>query len=409
MANKYIEDIRKQFPALQAQVNSYPLAYLDNAATTQKPDKMIAGYVDYYCHMNANVHRGVHFLSESATNAYENSRAKVQSFINAPAASQCVFVRGTTEAINLVATSFGQKFVKSGDEILISMMEHHSNIVPWKLLCERTGAKLVAIPVTQTGELDLTNLDTLLNSKTKIVAVSHVSNSLGTINPIKKIIQQAHAKDIPVLIDGAQALAHIDVDVQDLDCDFYATSAHKCYGPMGIGILYAKQKWLDAMPPYQGGGEMILKVSLDQVTYQVPPFKFEAGTPSVADAIVWGTSIDYLKGLNREDIRKHEHALLKYATEKLSMIPGLKIYGTAPEKISIISFTLDNIHPHDIGTIANEYGVAIRTGHHCTMPLMDFFGIPGTARASMAMYNNEQDIDQLCNALLKVQEVFRRK
>lgn len=408
MVSKYIQEIRAQFPALNTKVNNYPLSYLDNAATTQKPETMIVSFADYYNTMNANVHRGVHFLSEHATEAYENARCKVQSFINAASPSQCVFVRGTTEAINLVASSFGQKFVHAGDEILISIMEHHSNIVPWRLLCERTGAKLIAIPITESGELDLSTLDTLLNTKTKIVALSHVSNSLGTINPVKKIIQKAHALNIPVLLDGAQALAHLDVDVQDLDCDFYATSAHKCYGPMGVGVLYAKQKWLEELPPYQGGGEMILKVTLDHITYQIPPFKFEAGTPSVADAIVWGASIDYLKSLDREEISMHEKALLKYATEKLQTIPGLKIYGTAPEKISIVSFTLDKIHPHDIGTIANEYGVAIRTGHHCNMPLMDFYGITGTARASMAMYNSEQDIDQLCDAVQRVQEVFRR-
>jgi len=407
-SDKYIEKIRSEFPALKTQVNAYPLAYLDNAATTQKPQTVIDTASKYYSTMNANVHRGVHFLSETATEAYELARTKVQRFINAKHHEECIFVRGTTEAINLVATSFGQKFVTSGDEILISGMEHHSNIIPWKLLCERTGAKLSIIPITETGELDLSNLDQLLKPNTKIVAVTHVSNALGTINPIKDIITRAHAKNIPVLIDGAQALAHLKVDVQDLDCDFYAASSHKAYGPMGIGTLYGKKKWLDQMPPYQGGGEMILQVTFDKVTYNALPHKFEAGTPSVGDAIAWGAAIDYMETLDREFIATHEQELLKYLTNKLRDIPGLKFYGTSSHKVGIVSFTLEQIHPHDIGTIVNEYGVAIRTGHHCNMPLMNFFGIPGTARASLAMYNNKTDIEQLCNALHKVQELFSR-
>ncbi|HSX19929.1 MAG TPA: cysteine desulfurase, partial [Gammaproteobacteria bacterium] len=334
---------------------------------------------------------------------------KVQKFINAAHSEECVFVRGTTEAINLVATSFGQQFVHAGDEVLISVMEHHSNLVPWKMLCDRTGAKLRAIPVTTSGELDLTNLDQLLTPKTKIVAITHVSNALGTINPIKEIVRRAHAKNIPVLVDGAQALAHIHVDVQDLDCDFYAASSHKCYGPMGIGVLYGKKKWLEQMPPYQGGGEMILKVTFENITYNHLPFKFEAGTPSVADAIGWGAAIDYMRSLDKDKLRQHEHDIYNYAMEKLQTIPGIKFYGTAKNKIGIISFTLDNIHPHDIGTIANQYGVAIRTGHHCSMPLMDFFDIPGTARASLAMYNNHNDVDQLCDAIDKACAMFQRK
>lgn len=407
-SDKYIEKVRNDFPALKTQVNAYPLAYLDNAATTQKPQTVIDASSNYYSTMNANVHRGVHFLSETATEAYELARTKVQRFINAKHHEECIFVRGTTEAINLVATSFGQKFVHSGDEILISGMEHHSNIIPWKLLCERTGAKLSVIPITEIGELDLSNLDQLLKPNTKIVAITHVSNSLGTINPIKDIITCAHAKNIPVLIDGAQALAHLKVDVQDLDCDFYAISSHKAYGPMGIGTLYGKKKWLDQMPPYQGGGEMILQVTFDKVTYNVSPHKFEAGTPSVGDAIAWGAAIDYIENLDRNLIETHEQELLKYLTNKLGDIPGLKFYGTSNHKVGIVSFTLEQIHPHDIGTIVNEYGVAIRTGHHCNMPLMDFLGIPGTARASLAMYNNKIDIEQLCNALYKVQELFGR-
>jgi len=405
---KYIEKIRKDFPALNTQVNSYPLAYLDNAATTQKPQVVIDALAKYYSTMNANVHRGVHFLSETATEAYELARSKVQRFINAKHSEECIFVRGTTEAINLVATSFGQKFVTSGDEILITGMEHHSDIVPWKLLCDRTGATLTIIPITKSGELDLSNLDQLLKPNTKIVAVTHVSNSLGTINPIKAIIQRAHDKNIPVLIDGAQALAHMNVDVQDLDCDFYAASSHKGYGPMGVGVLYGKKKWLEQMPPYQGGGEMILQVTFDKITYNVLPHKFEAGTPAVGDAIAWGAAIDYLQQLDRKFIAEHEQELLNYLTGKLQDIPGLQIYGTSSHKVAIVSFTLEQIHPHDIGTIVNEYGVAIRTGHHCNMPLMDFFGIPGTARASLAMYNNKTDIDQLCDALHKVKELFSR-
>ncbi len=407
-SDKYIEKIRNDFPALNTLVNAYPLAYLDNAATTQKPQAVLNALGNYYSTMNANVHRGVHFLSETATEAYEHTRTKVQRFINAKHSEECIFVRGTTEAINLVASSFGQQFVKNGDEILISAMEHHSNIVPWQLLCDRTGAKLSIIPVTESGELDLTNLDQLLKSNTKIVAITHVSNALGTINPIKDIIKRAHEKNIPVLIDGAQALAHIKVDVQDLDCDFYAISSHKAYGPMGIGALYGKKQWLDQMQPYQGGGEMILQVTFNKVTYNTLPHKFEAGTPSVGDAIAWGAAIDYIEALDRQFIATHENELLNYLTNRLQDISGIKFYGTSKNKVGIVSFTLEQIHPHDIGTIVNEYGVAIRTGHHCNMPLMDFFGIPGTARASLAMYNTKTDVDQLCNALYKVQELFNR-
>lgn len=407
--NDYIEKIRNDFPVLKTKVNNHPLVYLDNAASSQKPQVMLDAIDNYYTTMNANVHRGVHFLSECASEAYEMARTKVQHFINAKSHKECIFVRGATEAINLVAYSFGQKFVGPDDEILISMMEHHSNIVPWQLLCERTGAKLSVIPVNSNGELELSTLEQLLKPNTKIVAITHVSNSLGTINPVKEIIKQAHAKNIPVLIDGAQALAHLKVDVQDLDCDFYVASAHKAYGPMGIGILYGKEQWLEQMPPYQGGGEMILQVTFDKVTYNDLPHKFEAGTPAVAEAIAWGASIDYLQSLDRTKIMAHEQDLLAYATNKLQSIPGIKFYGTASEKISIISFILDKAHPHDIGTIVNEYGVAIRTGHHCTMPLMDFFGISGTARTSFAFYNTKNDVDMLCNALDKVQEIFNRR
>lgn len=406
---QYISNIQKDFPALATKVNGHDLVYLDNAATSQKPQQVIDAIDSYYSQINANVHRAVHFLSECATEAYEQARLKVSKFLNAKDPKECIFVRGTTEAINLVANSFGQAFVKADDEILISVMEHHSNIVPWKLLCERTGAKLKTIPVTENGELDLASLDALLTSKTKIVAITHVSNSLGTINPIKQIIAQAHAKNIPVLIDGAQAAAHQTIDVQDLDCDFYCASSHKSYGPMGIGVLYGKQKWLEQMPPYQGGGEMILQVTFEKITYNQLPYKFEAGTPSVADAIGWGAAIDYLANLDRAVIRQHEQDLLSYATRKLQELPDIKIYGTAKDKDPIISFTFGTIHPHDLGTIVNEFGVAIRTGHHCNMPLMDFLGISGTARASIAMYNDKEDIDRLCTALLQAQKVFTRK
>lgn len=405
----YITQIRKNFPTLHTKVGNHQLAYLDNAATTQKPQAVIDSLKNYYTSLNANVHRGVHFLSESATEAYEQAREKVQHFINAKESAECVFVRGTTEAINLVANSFGQAFIKAGDEILISMLEHHSNIVPWKMLCDRTGANLVVIPINNQGEIELDQFSKMLNAKTKMVAISHVSNSLGTINPIKKMIEIAHAQNIPVLIDGAQALAHLNVNVQDLDCDFYAASAHKCFGPMGIGILYGKRAWLEKIPPYQGGGEMILKVTFDDVIYNALPYKFEAGTPSVADAIAWGAAIDYIKGLDKHAVRMHEQILYEYAMDKLQTLPGIKFYGQAAHKVGIISFTLDGIHPHDIGTIANEYGVAIRTGHHCTMPLMDFYQIAGTARASLAMYNTVQEIDQLYMALERVQAMFHRR
>ena len=406
--NSYIVNIRNNFPALTTKVNSHQLVYLDNAATTQKPKQVIEALVNYYATINANIHRGVHFLSESATAAYEQTRRKLQKFINAEFSEECIFVRGTTEGINLVATSFGEKFVRAGDEILITVMEHHSNIVPWKMLCERTGAKLSVISITENGELDLASLDKLLKHHTKMVAITHISNSLGTINPIKDVIKKAHTQNIPGLVDGAQALPHLRIDVQDLDCDFYVTSAHKCYGPMGIGLLYGKRKWLEQLPPYHGGGNMILQVTFDKITYNTLPYKFEAGTPSVADAIAWGAAIDYLQQLNSEIIAKHEHDLYTYAMQKLGAIDGIKFYGMAPNKVGIISFTLENIHPHDIGTIANEYGVAIRTGHHCNMPLMDFFGITGTARASLAMYNINSDIDQLCLILDKAQQIFNR-
>ena len=403
-----MENIRADFPILREQINGYPLAYLDNAATTQKPQTVIDALTKYYTSMNANIHRGVHYLSEQATSAYEHTRVKIQQFINAPCAKNCIFVRGATEAINLVAASYGGLVVHSGDEILISQMEHHSNIVPWQILCERTGAQLKYIPLTNSGELDLTNLEQLLTAKTKIVAIVYASNSLGTVNPVKHIIKLAHSKNIPVLLDGAQATAHFTVDVQDLDCDFYVLSSHKMYGPTGIGVLYGKEELLEQMPPYQSGGDMILQVTMDKSSYHELPYKFEAGTPAIAAVIAFGAAIDYLANLDSNLIQQYEQDLLHYAEQQLANVPGVQIIGQAKHKISLVSFTLDNIHAHDIGSIVNQYGVAIRTGHHCTMPILDYYGLAATARASLAIYNNRQDIDQLCNALLKVRNMFSR-
>lgn len=396
------------FPALNVQVNGKRLAYLDNASTTQKPQSVIDTLSYYYQNLNANIHRGVHYLSEKATEQYELAREKVKNYINAEHAEECIFVRGTTEAINLVAFSYGQLAVKSGDEILITQMEHHANIVPWKMLCERTGAQLRVLPINHEGELILDNLDDYLRPNTKMIAVTHISNSLGTINPIKEIINSAHNKNIPVLIDGAQSLAHLNIDVQELDCDFYTLSAHKAYGPMGIGVLYAKKKWLEKMPPYQGGGDMILKVTFDEVIYNDIPYKFEAGTQAIADAIGFGAAIDYLASLDKTQVNQQEEKLLSYALSKLKELPGIKFYGQARNKIPILSFTIDDIHPHDIGTILNENGVAVRTGHHCNMPLMDFFGISGTVRASMSVYNTTEDIDQLYDAIIIALKLFKK-
>jgi cysteine desulfurase / selenocysteine lyase len=403
-----IDKIREDFPILHTKSHGNPLIYLDNAATTQKPLAVINSIGNYYTNMNANIHRGVHYLSEIATSAFEDTRVKVQEFINAKYKQECIFVRGTTEAINLVASSFGRTMIKAGDEILISHMEHHSNIVPWQILCEQTGAKLIIIPVTQQGEIDLEQFPKLLTNKTKLLAIIHVSNALGTVNPIKQMIQTAHNKNIPVLVDGAQAAPHLKIDVQDLDCDFYTLSAHKVYGPTGVGILYGKQSLLEEMPPYQGGGDMILSVNFDKTTYNQVPHKFEAGTPNIAGVIAFGAAIDYLNSLNMEALQQHEQALLGYAEKKLTTIPGLKIIGQAKHKISVLSFTISGIHPHDIGTIADQFGIAIRTGHHCTMPLMDFYKVSSTARASFAFYNTFQEIDQLYTALLKAKQIFSR-
>ncbi|KAF0191159.1 MAG: cysteine desulfurase / selenocysteine lyase [Gammaproteobacteria bacterium] len=402
-----IEHVRDDFPILNQQIYGKPLAYLDNAATTQKPCHVIDAIKYYYEHDNANVHRGVHQLSERATRAYEGAREKVRKFINAGSTREIVFVRGATEAINLVAGSYGQLTVCAGDRIVVSEMEHHSNIVPWQLLCERTGATLSVIPMNDKGELILDGLNEIIDDRTRLVAVGHVSNSLGTVNPVNRIIETAHAKGVPVLLDGAQATAHISVDVQALDVDFYVFSAHKMYGPTGIGALYAREKLLRDMPPYQGGGDMISMVTFDKTLYNELPFKFEAGTPNIAGAIGLGAAIDYLTSIGLNRIARHEHELLQYATEKALTIPDLRIVGTAQHKVSILSFLLEGIHPHDIGTILDHQGIAIRTGHHCAMPVMTHFGVAATARASFAIYNTYQEIDRLFDALNEVRKVFR--
>ncbi len=401
--------IKSDFPILKKLIHGHPLAYLDNAATTQKPQCVIDTISEYYTDMNANVHRGVHHLSAIATDAYENARVIVQKFINAKHAKECVFVRSTTEAVNLVATSFGQAFIQPGDEILISAMEHHSNIVPWQMLCQTKGAHLKVIPMNEQGELKLETLEKLFSQKTKLLAITHVSNALGTVNPLAEIIQKAHAHHISVFVDGAQSAPHLKIDVQALDCDFFTFSSHKTYGPMGVGVLYGKADLLEAMPPYQGGGDMILQVTFEKSTYNEIPFKFEAGTPAIAEVIALGRALEYLNQLGWDYITQHENLLLKSATEKLSAFPGLNIIGTAKEKIGVISFTLDGIHPHDIGSIVDKSGVAIRTGHHCAMPIMDFFKIPATARASFGLYNTEDDIDQLIMALYEVRRIFKCK
>jgi len=398
--------IRQDFPILHQQINGHPLVYLDNAASSQKPNQVIDAVANYYRQDNANVHRGVHRLSQRATDAYEGARDRVRGFVNAQSDKEIIFVRGATEAVNLVAQSFVRPQIQAGDEILISHMEHHANIVPWQMLCEQTGAKLKVIPMTSVGELDLSTLDELLTSKTKIMAIGHVSNALGTINPIKEMIAQAHTKNIPVLVDGAQAVPHMIVDVQDLDCDFYVFSGHKMFAPTGIGALYGKQALLETMSPWQGGGDMILSVSFAHTEYNELPYKFEAGTPNISGAIGLGAAIDYMNNLGIANLAAHEHALLVAATEKVTALSGVRIIGTAAQKASVLSFMIDGVHPHDIGTIFDQQGVAIRTGHHCAQPVMQFFGIPATARASFAFYNTFDEIDALVGGIKKVQELF---
>ncbi len=401
-----VEKIRQDFPILHQKIQGNPLVYFDNAATSQKPLQVIEAMQQYYREDNANIHRGVHTLSERATEKYEKARIKIQKFLKAKNLQEIIFVKGTTEAINLVAQTYGRKNIGRGDEILISYLEHHSNIVPWQILCEQTGAKLKVIPMNKKGELLLDEFETLLSEKTKFLALAHVSNALGTVNPVKWMIQKAHAWGVPVLIDGAQAVPHLAVDVQDLDCDFYAFSGHKLFGPTGIGILYGKEKFLDAMPPYQGGGDMILQVSFEKTTYNALPYKFEAGTPPIAGAIGLGAAIDYLNQIDFLAALAHEHQVLHYATERLEQVPGIKIIGTAQEKRGVISFQLEMIHPHDIGTILDQSGVAIRTGHHCAMPVMQWFGLPATARASFAFYNTEREVNVMVRALECVKQLF---
>ena len=395
-----IQKIRADFPILSRQVNGKPLVYFDNGATTQKPQVVIDAIATYYQEINANIHRGVHTLSQLATDAYEVSRAKIQNHINAQFAHEVLFTSGTTHSVNLVANGFAS-ILKAGDEMLVSALEHHSNIVPWQMLCEKTGAVLRVIPMNEKGELVMAEYDQLLSDKTKIVTVNHISNALGTINPIKYMIDKAHQFGAAVFIDGAQAVPHLKPNVQELDCDFYAFSGHKICGPTGTGILYGKEAWLNKLPPYQGGGEMIKEVTFEKTTYADLPHKFEAGTPNIAGGIVLGTAVDYMNSVGFENIQKQELELLTYATEQLLAIEGLKIYGTAEEKTSVISFNIDGIHPYDIGTIVDKLGIAVRTGHHCAQPIMNFFEIPGTIRASFAFYNTKEEIDIMVEAVKK--------
>jgi cysteine desulfurase/selenocysteine lyase len=401
-----VERVRADFPILATEVHGKPLVYLDNAATSQKPRAVIDAIMRYYEGTNANVHRGVHHLSEAATEDYEGARRTVRQFINAPHVHEIIFVRGTTEGINLVAQTFGRTQIGAGDEVLITGMEHHSNIVPWQILCNEKGAKLRVAPINDNGELLLGEFAKLLGPRTKLAAVTHVSNALGSINPLKRMVEIAHSHNVPVLVDGAQAVPHMKVDVQALDCDFYTFSGHKVYAPTGIGVLYGKTALLEAMPPYQGGGDMISSVTFERTTYNKLPYKFEAGTPDIAGVIGLGAALNYVKSLGIENIGAHEHDLLEYATEKLSAIPDVLLIGTAKEKAAVVSFVIEGIHPHDVGTILDQQGIAIRTGHHCSQPIMERFGIPATARASFAVYNTRAEIDALVRGVEKVKEVF---
>jgi cysteine desulfurase/selenocysteine lyase len=406
MTNFPVEKIRADFPILAELIRNKPLVYLDNAASCQKPQAVIDSIVHLYSHDYANVHRGVHTLSVRSTDKFEGARTKVKDFINAASEKEIIFVRGATEAINLVAQTYGKTNIKAGDEILITAMEHHSNIVPWQMLCEQTGAILKVAPINLQGELIYDEFEKLISDKTKLVSVVHMSNALGTINPVKEIITAAHAKNIPVLLDGAQAIPHMAVDVQGLDCDFYVFSGHKLYGPSGIGVLYGKQALLEAMPPYQGGGDMIRKVTFEETEYNVLPYKFEAGTPNIADVVGLGAAIDYLNTVGMDKIAAYEAELLAYATEQAKQIKGLRIIGEAEHKGAILAFVLDKIHPHDIGTMLDSLGIAIRAGHHCAMPVMDFFEVPATARASFAIYNTKEEIDVLMKGIQSLIEVF---
>lgn len=402
-----IDRIREDFPLLSREVHGHTLVFLDSAASSQKPQDVLDALDHYYRYQHANVHRGVYSLSQEATEAYEAAREKARSFLNAASSEEIIFVRGATEGINLVASSFGRKYLKEGDEVLISAMEHHSNIVPWQMACEQSGAVLKVIPVDERGELLMEEYEKLLSDRTKIVAVVHVSNTLGTINPVESIVARAHERGIPVLIDGAQATPHLKVDVQALDADFYVFSGHKVFGPTGIGVLYGKKKWLDELPPYQGGGEMIETVTFEKTTYNELPHKFEAGTPDVSGAVGLGVALDYIERIGQAAIGRHEADLLGYATELLEAMQGLRIIGTARDKASVISFLVEGTHPYDVGTLLDKQGVAVRTGHHCTQPLMDRYGIPGTIRASFAVYNNRADVERLAAALERALNMLR--
>ena len=401
-----IDSIRAQFPILHREINGKPLIYFDNGATSQKPQSVIDTINQYYSHENSNIHRGVHTLSQEATSAYEDVRKKVQGFINAEYDHEVIFTSGTTGGINLVASSFGENLIRKGDEILISYMEHHSNIVPWQMLCERKGATLKVIPISKEGELDIEEFKKLITPKTELVSLVHVSNSLGTINPVKEMIEIAHAENIPVLVDGAQAVHHMPVDVQDLDADFYVFSAHKMYGPTGVGVLYGKEELLKDMAPYQGGGDMIKNVTFEKTIYNDLPHKFEAGTPNISGGIALGAAIDFINSVGFDFIHKHETELVRFATNELSNIDGLKFIGTAKERAGLVSFVLDGIHPYDSGVILDKLGIALRTGHHCTQPVMNFFGVPGTVRASFAMYNTKQEIVRLVEGIDRVKRMF---
>lgn len=403
-----IKQIRKDFPILNTVVNNYPLVYLDNAATSQKPITVIDAISDYYKKFNANINRGTHYLGDLANNKFETVREQVRQFINAKSTKECIFTKGTTEAINLIANSFNDTFLQDGDEIILSTMEHHSNIVPWQLLNKHKNIKLSIIPILDTGELDLATFSNLLTNKTKLISIVHVSNTLGTINPVKKIIQIAHQHNIPVLLDGAQAIANLKIDVLDLDCDFYVFSGHKIFGPTGIGVFYGKEKYLEKMQPYQGGGQMILQVNFKGSIYNDLPYKFEAGTQPIAEVIGLGAAINYIKQLDLTALELHKKQLLAYATQKLQTINGLTIFGNAKDKAAILSFALDQIHPHDVGTILNNYGIAIRVGHLCTLPIMDFYKIPALNRASFSIYNTFAEIDKLYDGLLMVKKLFKK-
>jgi cysteine desulfurase/selenocysteine lyase len=398
--------LRADFPILKQKVHGKPLVYLDNAATTQKPQAVLDTLLRYYVTENANVHRGVHWLSEQATQDYEAARVKVQRHLQAAHSREIIFVRGATEGINLVAHSFGRLKVQPGDEVLISAMEHHSNIVPWQILCAEKGARLRVVPINDAGEFLFEEFEKLLTPRTRLVAVAHVSNALGTVNPVREIVRAAHRQNVPVLVDGAQAVPHLPVDVRELDCDFYVFSGHKTYGPTGIGVLYGKSALLEAMPPYQGGGDMIASVTFDKTTYNVLPYKFEAGTPHIAGVIALGAALDYLNAVGLDHVAVHEDDLLAYATEAVRSVPGVRLIGTAAVKAGVLSFVMDGVHPHDLGTILDNEGIAIRTGHHCAQPVMDRFGVPATARASFGLYNIREEIDALVRGLYRVNEMF---